>query len=84
MDLTPYLGPKMACPGSRYRLQESNAVIYSQGTVDAQGYLVGLRSSYQSTYSYYGFMRLEIGCYDENGRLVWPTWTNVDQPYYGQ
>ncbi len=48
MDLTPYQGPKMACPGSRFRLQESNAVIYSQGTVDSEGRLAGLIGSYQS------------------------------------
>jgi hypothetical protein len=79
MILTPYQGPNMACPGSRFRLQESNAVIYCQGTVDSEGRLPGLISSYQSSYSYYGYMRLEIGCVQENGSILWPTWTNEGQ-----
>jgi hypothetical protein len=78
-DLTPYQGPKMACPGSRWRLQESNAVIYGQGTVDKNGRLTGLQSSYKSSYSYYGYMRLEIGCIKKNGVITWPTWTNEGQ-----
>lgn len=75
-DLTPYQGPGMACPGSQYRLQESNSTIYHNARVDAEGRLTGLRDTLVSNYSYYGYMRLEIGCYDENGRLVWPSWTN--------
>ena len=76
-DLMPYQGPNMACPGSRWRLRESDAVIYGEGTVDETGRLAGLRDSYQSTYSYEGYMRLEIGCYREDGTIAWPDWRSI-------
>jgi len=77
-DLSPYRGPQTACPGARWQLREVGATgaggtLYGFGVVDENGYLTGLPSSFQTSYIYDGYMRLEIGCVDETtGNVIWP------------
>jgi hypothetical protein len=72
-DLTPYQGANMAPPGSAWRLRETGAgVVYGTGVVDQNGRLVGLPDSFRSSYSYAGYMQIEIGCPQENGSIRWP------------
>jgi hypothetical protein len=72
-DLTPYQGDGIGPPGSAWRLWESSyGLTYGSGNVDQNGRLVGLPDSFKSTYSYAGYMRIEIGCYQEDGSIKWP------------
>jgi len=72
-DLTPWQGANQAPSGSVWRLRERGAgLIYGSGTVDANGRLVGLPDSFRSSYSYDGYMQLEIGCPQPNGSIRWP------------
>ena len=72
-DLTEYQGDSIAPPGSQWRLRETGAGLqYGSGTVDGNGRLTGLQSEFRTSYNYDGFMRLEIGCVQENGTVKWP------------
>jgi len=72
-DLTPYQGDYQAPPGSSWRLWESSyGLTYGSGNVDQNGRLVNLPNSFMSNYSYAGYMRIEIGCPQENGTIKWP------------
>ena len=71
-DLTPYQGDSVAPPGARWRLWEASGTHYGNGTVDQNGKLTGLPSQFRSSYSYNGYMRLEIGCLQDNGQIKWP------------
>jgi len=71
-DLTPYQGDGIAPPGSVWRLQETGSnLLYGSGNVNADGKLVGLPASFRSSYTYDGYMRLEIGCPQPNGTIKW-------------
>jgi hypothetical protein len=71
--LTPFQGDNQAPPGSVWRLRETGAgLVYGSGVVDQNGRLVGLPDSFRSSYSYAGYMQIEIGCYQENGSIKWP------------
>jgi hypothetical protein len=72
-DLTPYQGDNQALSGSSWRLRESgHGVVYASGEVNKNGKLVGLPNSFKSSYSYAGYMRIEIGCPQKNGSIKWP------------
>jgi hypothetical protein len=72
-DLTPYQGDGMAPPGARWRLRETGSnLLYGNGTVDKNGKLTDLTSEFRSSYSYDGYMQLEIGCVQNNGQIKWP------------
>jgi len=74
-DLTPYQGPGKARIGStHWRIIESNYRLnYGSGTVDDERELVSLPNQFRTTYSYNGYMELQIGCEDENGNIEWPS-----------
>ena len=63
MDLGPYQGEGKGPPGCRWRLVEtSHNLEYASGPINCKGELVGLPSSFQSHYSYDGYMELQIIC----------------------
>ena len=73
-NLTPYLEPGKARNGSTHWsiIERSDRLQYGNGTVDGDGRLTGLPPEFRSGYSYNGYMRLEIGCLQENGSIKWP------------
>lgn len=76
-DLKPYQGKGVGTPGYRWRLIEIGEsgcgdTGYGSGNINDDGVLVGLRPELCSNYRYDGYMSLQEGCYDENGRLIWP------------
>lgn len=77
LNLIPYQGKGVGTPGYRWRLTEigesgcSNRVYYS-GEVDKDGVLVGLPPYFKFNNRYYGYMSLQLGCYNNNGSLLWP------------
>ena len=83
-DLTPYMGNGVGTPGGRWRIREVGEAHYNdptkrctgnrydQGTIDANGKLVGLPNRFVSRYSYDGYMELQQGCLDAYGNVFWP------------
>lgn len=76
-DLKPYQGKGVGTPGYRWRLIEigesgCGRTGYGGGSINEEGVLVGLQPEFCSRYYYDGYMSLQEGCYDENGRLIWP------------
>ena len=72
-DLTPYQGDDIGPPGGSWRLRERAAgLVYGSGTINGNGRLVGLPNSFTTSYSYDGYMQLEIGCPQPNGSIKWP------------
>ena len=63
MDLRDCQGKGKGTPGCRWRLVEvSRDREYYSGDVDCDGELVGLPPEYVSSYSYDGYMELQIEC----------------------
>ena len=72
-DLTPYQGDYVGIPNSKYRLIETGAcVTYQIGNINENGKLVGLRDKFCSNYSYNGYMELQQGCIQADGKIKWP------------
>ena len=82
-DLTPYQGPGVVkwmgiCPVTsvkrRWRLRErAYGLQYGEGEVSSEGELIGLPNSFTSSYSYPGYMELQIACKDKiDGGWIWP------------
>ena len=77
-DLTPYQGNEMGTPGYHWRLIEvanprtCGGVHYNSGNIDECGKLVGLPDKFCSTYSYDGYMEIQQGCPNEEGKIIWP------------
>ena len=76
-DFTPYQGKGVGTPGYRWRLIETGesgcgSTGYGSGNINDEGVLVGLQPKFCTPYSYDGYLSLQEGCYDENGRLIWP------------
>ena len=85
-DLTPYQGPGIATSGlicGRWRIHERSAGLnYGNGIILPNGTLLGLPDSFTTTFSYNGYMALQVGCYDrENGQWIWPS--DDYEPYNG-
>ena len=74
-DLTPYQGPGIAKRNTtHWRIIELNYRLqYGFGTVNLERELVGLPDQFRTSYSYNGYMELQIGCEDENGNIEWPS-----------
>ncbi|MCL2120167.1 MAG: hypothetical protein FWH27_17265 [Planctomycetaceae bacterium] len=74
-DLTPYQGKGIATMNNTvWRLKERGAgLIYGNGNVSRDGELLGLPNSFRTSYSYDGFMELQLGCTDKNGNPLWPS-----------
>jgi hypothetical protein len=74
-DLTPYQGRGKAKKNTtHWRIIESSYRLnYGSGTVDDERELVDLPNQFRSSYSYNGYMELQIGCEDENGNIEWPS-----------
>jgi hypothetical protein len=74
---------KSVTPGSahRWRIVEVTTVASNRadhileqgGAVDDNGVLVGLKDFESDKYSYNIIARLEVGCINEKGVVVWPT-----------
>ena len=75
VDFTPYQGNCMGPPGGRWRSLEVGACLIrgGQGDIDENGKLVGLPDSYCSGYSYNGYIKLEVGCRQPDGKIKWAT-----------
>lgn len=77
-DLSEYLGNKVGIPGFKWRLievgdpRDCGGIQYGSGDIDECGKLVGLQARFCSGYSYDGFMELQQGCPDEEGKIRWP------------
>ena len=84
-NLKPYQNVKgLAAPGAYWRIRDvgeahhddngkpCSGIIYNTGRVDKDGILTGLPDKFVSSYSYNGYMELQIGCRDENGSIKWP------------
>ena len=83
-DLTPYQKEWIGLPGARWRLRDvgeahhnnssasCSGTVYRNGTIDDNGKLVGLPDKFTSTYSYNGYMELQMGCVREDGSVEWP------------
>ncbi len=77
-DLKPYQGNEVGTPNFYWRLIEvgedgnCSGVLYNSGNIDECGKLVGLPDEFCSSYSYDGYMEIQQGCPDEEGRTVWP------------
>ena len=73
-DLTPYQGPGKARNGSTHWriIERSYRLTYGNGTVNEDRELVNLPDQFRTSYSYNGYMELQIGCEDENGNIDWP------------
>ena len=73
-DLTPYQGPGKARNGSTHWriIERSYRLTYGNGTVDEYRELVNLPDQFRTSYSYNGYIELQIGCEDENGNIDWP------------
>ncbi|MCL2118624.1 MAG: hypothetical protein FWH27_09385 [Planctomycetaceae bacterium] len=54
-------------------IERSYRLNYGNGTVNDERELVSLPSQFRTTYSYNGYMELQIGCEDENGNIEWPS-----------
>ena len=77
-NLRPWQNVPELCPGSYWRLRESNALFYGEGIVDDEGNLVGLPIEFVSRYTYDGYMHIDIGCRDKVTQLItWPIWTGI-------
>ena len=74
-DLRPYQGPRQAHKGSTHWriIERGYGLKYGNGTVDKDRELVKLPDFFRSTYSYNGYMQLQIGCEDEKGNIEWPS-----------
>lgn len=73
-DLTPYKVDGIGIPGAKWRLIETGACLhYGSGDVDENGKLVGLRDQFCSSYGYNGYMKLQIGCPQQDGTTKWAT-----------
>lgn len=73
-NLRPYQGDGVGIPGAKWRLVETGACLkYGNGDVNENGKLVGLRDEFCSNYSYNGYMKLQIGCPQQNGTIKWAT-----------
>ncbi len=73
--LESWQGDGIAPPGSYWRMMEVGACLkYNTGCVNADGRLVGLPSTFESDYDYYGYMELQIGCVDpdDDNYILWP------------
>lgn len=83
-DLRPYQKEHIGIPGAKWRLRDvgeshhynSNSsctgIQYGSGWINDKGVLVGLPDKFTSTYSYNGYMQLQIGCFREDGTIEWP------------
>ena len=73
-DLTPYQGPGKARNGSTHWriIERSYRLTYGNGTVNEDRELVNLPDQFRTSYSYNGYIELQIGCEDENGNIDWP------------
>ena len=59
----PYINnPNASCSGSHY----------GEGWINEKGVLVGLQDKFTSSYSYNGYMELQMGCVREDGSIEWP------------
>ena len=74
-DLTPYQGPNIARKNSTHWriIERSYRIIYGRGTVNDERELVDLPNQFRTSYSYNGYIELQIGCEDENGNIEWPS-----------
>lgn len=75
IDFTPYQGNCIGTPGAYWRSIETGACLIrgGSGRVDDNGKLVGLASSYCTHYRYNGYIKLEQGCMQANGKILWAT-----------
>ena len=82
-DLTPYQGPNQATAGTFWRIIEVGFCYpygypwYAAGCVDADGRLVGLPNQFVSSYTYNGYLELQIGCENpgsstQSTTIEWP------------
>ena len=73
-DLTPYQGKGIAKKHNTvWRIKERSAgLVYGNGKVSSEGELLNLPSSFRTSYSYNGYMELQLGCTDKNGNPIWP------------
>lgn len=83
-DLRPYQKAGMGLPGAKWRLRDvgeshhTNPLTpcsgnqYGEGWIDNNGVLVGLPDKFVSTYSYNGYMQLQMGCVQKDGTIKWP------------
>ncbi|MBO5724460.1 MAG: hypothetical protein J6W00_10050 [Lentisphaeria bacterium] len=83
-DLRPYQKEGTGLPGAKWRLRDvgeshhvnpnlpCNGNQYGEGWINDKGVLVGLPDKFVSTYSYNGYMELQMGCVQEDGTIKWP------------
>ena len=83
-DLRPYKKERIGLPGAKWRLRDvgeshhnnPNASCsgshYGEGWINEKGVLVGLQDKFTSSYSYNGYMELQMGCVREDGSIEWP------------
>ena len=83
-DLKPYQKERMGLPGARWRIRDvgeshhnnpnasCSGSIYYNGTIDEKGKLTGLPNKFVSSYSYNGYMELQMGCVRDDGSIEWP------------
>ncbi len=76
-NLTPYQGPGIDdtnCPHVQWRLIETGAGLqYGNGQINSNGELVGLPNSFTTSYSYDGYMKLQLACKNaKTGNIEWP------------
>lgn len=92
-DLRPYKCAGRGCAGRPWRLIECGAgITYESGSIDENGIMSGLPDEFVSSYSYNGYMALEIGCPDPEQSETGETWPPCGQgpscecgscPYHG-
>lgn len=75
IDFTPYRGDGVGIPGAKWRSIETGACLLrgGSGDVDEKGKLVGLPQKYCTSYSYNGYVKLQIGCPQPDGSIKWAT-----------
>lgn len=70
-DLRPY--KNSGSGGMIWRLIEVGyRLVHAQGEISPRGTLEGLNSTFVSDYEYDGYMELQKGCRDADGREYWP------------
>lgn len=74
VDFTPYQGDGVGVPEQRWRAIEVGACLLrgGSGSINEDGKLVGLPSSYCSSYNYNGYIELQQGCVQKDGSIKWP------------
>ncbi len=73
-DLSGYTGDGIGTPGGVWRLIEiGDCNTYANGSINSAGKLVGLPSSFGSTYHYKSSMRVEQGCVNPDHSTSWPS-----------